>query len=260
MIPKVIHFMWLDKKDPYKSGFPGRYAGNLQKWIELNPDARVVMWNYKDVEDHFPEYMDYIEKTPAWISKCDLARFLILQKYGGIYSDLDFIPLKKLDNSVWNRDILVIKEPEEHVNKSEGEKLFNGFVGAKPEHPFIQGWIRKIQHYIESADHWDVMNTTGPVSFNRYYQENPIAELDPYDACRFIPVVCPVENNPLKNFYVKPGCETVEPFCYTRWVDGTGWGISENDNKNYKYYIIPAVLMIFIIYIWRSRKSKKSRK
>ena len=245
--------MWLDKKDPYKSGFPGKYAGNIQKWIELNPDAKVVMWNYKDIEDHFPEYMEHIEKIPLWISKCDISRFLILQKYGGIYSDLDFIPLKKLDDSVWNRDILVIKEPEEHVNESEGEKLFNGFVGARPEHPFIQGWIRKMQYYIESRVKWNVMDTTGPVSFNRYYVENPIVELDPNDACRFIPVVCPVQNNPSKAYYVKPGCETVEPFCYTRWVEGTGWGDVDNIKK-YKYSGIVAFILVIIAFIYYKRR------
>ena len=261
MIPKIIHFMWLDKKDPYTRGCPDKYKPNLQKWINMNPDAKVVLWNYEDVENEFPEYMEHINNIPAWISKCDMARFLILQKYGGIYSDLDFIPLRPIDSTVWDRDIFLINEPRFHVKKNEKGRLFNGFVGSKPAHPFIEGWVKNIIDHIEDQSIvWNVMDTTGPRSFYKYYTENPIVDLDPEDACRFIPVVRPVENNLKGEYFVNPDCNSVEPFCYTTWVDGTNWGMGEYLRiiKKLAPYILLVLVILFVLYK-RYRKNRGRR-
>ncbi len=244
--------MWLDKKDPYTRKYPDKYKDNLQKWINMNPDAKVVLWNYEDIEREFPEYMDYINRIPAWISKCDISRFLVLQKYGGIYSDLDFIPLRPLDSSVWNRDIIIIQEPHYHIKKgAEKGRMFNGFVGSMPDHPYIKAWINKIIDYIENQGfRWNVMETTGPISFYNYYLENPTIDIDPADTCNFIPIVRPVENNPNNEYFVNPDCYSVEPFCYTTWVDGTDWGMGENVRKIKKFapYIIVLLIVGFILY------------
>ncbi len=252
MIPKIIHFMWLDKKDPYSIGYPDKFTGNLQKWKTLNPDAKIVLWNYKDIEREFPEYMQYLNKIPAWISKCDMARFFVLQKYGGIYSDLDFTPLKTLDSSVWNRDILIIYEPRQHMEREQKGLLFNGFVGSIPNHPFINGWIQRMIYYTENQESiWKVSKTTGTESFYNYYLENPTIDIDPADTCKFIPLF--TDTKLIPTFFPRPECESVEPFCYTTWVEGSKWSFSEffRITGQFLPYIIASVLIVFMLYYKR---------
>ncbi len=261
MIPKYIHFMWLDKKDPYKRGYPDKYKDNIQAWADLNPDAKVIMWNYSDIEREFPDYMDHIRRIPVWISKCDLSRFLVLQKYGGIYFDMDFIPLRPLDSTIYDRDILIVQEPEEHTNYGEKGRIFNGVVGSSPNHPFISGWISEIIHTIDtvSSFDWNVMTTTGPTAFYNYYDNNwrSALNIDPKEFCMFVPVVRPVRNNSMNTSYIKDECASIEPFCYTSWEDGTDW-YKDLPYKNTKLiFILITLLVLTGAVYWILRKPKR---
>lgn len=253
--------MWLDKKDPYTRGYPDKYAKNIQAWANLNPDATVILWNYKDIEREFPESIDYIRKIPVWISKCDLSRFLVLQKYGGFYFDMDFIPLRQLDSTVYDRDILLIQEPEEHIGDTENGKLFNGAIGAIPNHPLISGWISQMIESVEkvSAYNWDVMKVTGPVGFYDYYINNWESDIkiDHENTCLFLPVIRPVKNNPMKDSYVKSDCATVEPFCYTTWNDGSGWGADALVTRYRNVFIFAIFIVLCGGIYWMIRKPKR---
>jgi mannosyltransferase OCH1-like enzyme len=250
MIPKIIHFMWLDKKNPYVRGFPDKYRDNINQWVQMNPDWKVVVWNYEDIENEFPEYMDTFNKIPEWISKCDFARMLVLNKFGGVYTDLDFTPLKPFGDSIMNRDIIVLKEPDQWVAWNEDGRLLVGILACSKNHPFITGWINKMIENTDNykkGDNWDVFVMTGPRGFYLYYKENPIINLDIKDSCSFMPTAGKTK---------RKECINIEPFCYT-YNQESNW--KPPLYIQFKYRFIAGFFLVFAIFYLIFRLTKPNR-
>ena len=74
-----------------------------KKWKYLNPDYKIKLYDnemcreflVKHYGDLFGEIFDYLEDGPI---KADLWRICILHKKGGVYSDIDIVPLQPLCN------------------------------------------------------------------------------------------------------------------------------------------------------------------
>lgn len=247
MIPKVIHFMWLDKKNPYVRGFPEKYKENVEKWSRMNPDWRVVMWNWADIEREFPEWLDVLDRIPIWISKCDFARFLVLYKMGGVYIDLDFIPERPFDDYVTNRELLLFFEPREHMDQLGEGLLYNGLVGATPEHPFISGWVQKMAEDAPENDKvYNVVKVTGPTGFYNYWRSTGV-EVDPRDTCLFCPVTKRLVSSPYVT-YIPERCSELPPYCLTKWHEGTFWNITDNDRLYYSLFsLLLFVALVFFL-------------
>jgi mannosyltransferase OCH1-like enzyme len=174
-IPKIIHFIWLDKNNTYSDYVPKKYKKNIQNWKQNNPSWEVKVWNYKDIEKEFPEYISIINNFNVWITKCDLARFLFVHKYGGVYIDMDIIFNKPFDDYITDREILLIIEPEQDIENDKG-RIFNGFFAAIPQHNFIKGWIDDMSKIKNKKENENVIkyvfNTSGPTNFYEYYMKN----------------------------------------------------------------------------------------
>ena len=100
MIPKFIHHIWIGDKP-----FPSDYINFLTKWRLLYPDYNFIFWDNQlvestdilssDIEQYY--YGDYNIGL-----KADLLRFKILEKFGGIYVDVDTEPLKRMPDEILN--------------------------------------------------------------------------------------------------------------------------------------------------------------
>ena len=86
MIPQVLHFLWFGS-DP----MPGWAKANLERFRELNPDFEVVVHGEEVLLEKYREVYDRID---ARSSRSDLLRYSILQRFGGWYWDLDFVPFR----------------------------------------------------------------------------------------------------------------------------------------------------------------------
>ncbi len=249
MIPKILHFMWLDKQNPYQRGYPDKYKKNVEDWIAMNPSWRVIMWNWEDVEREFPEWMETINSIPIWISKCDFARFLILYKMGGVYVDLDFIPKRPFDSYVTDRDLLLLFEPKEHMDQLKEGLLYNGLVGCEPYNSFILGWIEKMAEDAPLNDKVsEVVSTTGPTGFYRYWEGSgiPVSHLD---TCLFAPVTKYMVSSPYLT-YIPDRCAPYPPYCLTKWHEGTFWNLTEQDKTSWLLVFIPVIIVV-LYFVWK---------
>lgn len=249
MIPRILHFMWLDKKNPYQRGYPEQYRKNVDKWIMLNPEWRVIVWNWTDVEKEFPEWMEVLNSIPIWISKCDFARFLVLYKYGGVYLDLDIIAQRPLDDYVTDREYLLVFEPREHMEQLNEGLLFNGLVGCQAQDPFIMGWVKKMAEDAPKNDNVSkVVSVTGPTGFYNYWRETgiPVEELD---TCLFLPVTKEDVNSPFST-YIPKRCSFYSPYCMTRWHEGTFWYVQGGN-----IYVQVAIALIILLIIYKLLKN-----
>ena len=110
MIPKIIHQtapadkskwhpIWEICQNSWKENFP-------------SPEYSYKFWNdddlYNLIKTDFPDYLQlYNDFGRDVILKVDFARYAILYKYGGIYSDMDFLCKKNFYNQLANNLIIV---------------------------------------------------------------------------------------------------------------------------------------------------------
>jgi mannosyltransferase OCH1-like enzyme len=169
MIPKIIHHIWMsDNKIPEIN----IYAANSVK--ENNKDFEYRLWKDEDVEylmkTEFNEYYDKFNKLPRLIMKIDMFRYFLMYKFGGLYTDMDYLMFKPFD--LLNYEIVI---PANRDKDSNGNytNLGNCIFASIPNHEFWKGLIdtlftidRQNQSYMNKDD---VLNSTGPMFvFNMY--------------------------------------------------------------------------------------------
>ena len=137
MIPKIIHHIWMsDNKIPEIN----IYAANSVK--ENNKDFEYRLWKDEDVEylmkTEFNEYYDKFNKLPRLIMKIDMFRYFLMYKFGGLYTDMDYLMFKPFD--LLNYEIVI---PANRDKDSNGNytNLGNCIFASIPNHEFWKGLI-----------------------------------------------------------------------------------------------------------------------
>lgn len=96
-IEKIIHLTCKDKNNI-----------NNQTWIDcyneykkIYSDYTIIIYDNNDIyniiEEYYPQHINKIKKIKIGCILADIFRYLILYLKGGIYSDMDCMPLKKID-------------------------------------------------------------------------------------------------------------------------------------------------------------------
>jgi len=94
-IPRVIHLIWLGDK-PLPFG-----AKCFKSWAKFHNDAwQVRLWRDKDIEKFGLKNAALYAAAPNFGAKSDIARLEILERFGGIYVDIDVEALGSLDQVV----------------------------------------------------------------------------------------------------------------------------------------------------------------
>ncbi|SCV04136.1 LAMI_0H13696g1_1 [Lachancea mirantina] len=161
-IPRRVWQTW---KCPLDSPeFPAKARKYAQEWIQsikhsmgydyaLVPDDR-IMPLLQNIYGGVPQVIQAFEALPLPILKADFFRYLILYARGGIYSDLDTVPLKTLTDwpSVNGASWLVAETPIKYKNfKATDSQVAQepGFVigiEADPDRPdWNEHYARRIQ-------------------------------------------------------------------------------------------------------------------
>ena len=90
-IPRIIHQMWIGDKSK-------RPVELMHTWKVKNPSCEYVLWTEKELEGFEFQNRALIDKMPELNGKCDIMRYEILQKYGGIFVDADSECINELDD------------------------------------------------------------------------------------------------------------------------------------------------------------------
>lgn len=179
MIPKLIHQIWFQGKE----NIPDHLKVYHQSWVENNPDYNVIVWDEKNINKEVNLFFDIEIRNmyysyPNMIQKIDLAKYIILYKYGGIYIDMDSKSLKRINDSLFEHyDLIVSKLPDKMIFKFllmfGGISIFketinNGAIIATPENKAILDTIyeakkNKDSIYKNINKTLYVYITTGPI-------------------------------------------------------------------------------------------------
>ena len=259
-IPKIIHQIWVGKTGTSVQP-PERYGPYTDSLRKMNPDFKYRMWLDDDInsliQKDYAEFWKIYNQLPYPIMKADMARWIVLHKYGGVYSDLDFIGLKPL-SGLWEKypdnDIILVCEPK-HI-LSGNNKCNNGFIQSIPQHPAVLGVVKTIAARCGARGfakgHVDVINTTGPG-----------AVFDSMSQWTDFQTKWVIQRNlilPRLEVY-DDGGDMSEAYVHTEWEAGTNWAsefIPDMIGMPVMTYLwvvlisVVAILLIILVTGWMS--------
>lgn len=95
----MIHTIWLG------TDIPVRYQQNINILRKLNPNYPHIHWQDNDLSKILKEYdIEEVYNSVNFISKFNLIKYTILDKYGGIYTDLDIKWKKPFDQIMYDHN------------------------------------------------------------------------------------------------------------------------------------------------------------
>jgi mannosyltransferase OCH1-like enzyme len=168
MIPKIIHHT--APRDKTKWG--PLWSVCLDSWYEHFPTDQYthIFWTDEDLNDlahnDFAPYWDLYSSFPFDIMKVDIARYMMLYKFGGLYVDMDYYCYKNFHSTISHVDLVMVQA------LGHDEVVQNAMMGSKPKHPFWLDCLEETKrfnyNYIEtlSKTHY-VKDITGPYFLSR---------------------------------------------------------------------------------------------
>ena len=142
MIPKTIHLTFRDKTPPPK------YQKNMDAWKKLHPEWDIHYYSDNDIflffETYFPEFVQDLHKISVGVILADIFRYGALYILGGLYTDMDTIPLKKIPEDFLTHEAVIGYEyqPEKFLTRNlshyEGGTLCQWTLLSSPGFPLFK--------------------------------------------------------------------------------------------------------------------------
>lgn len=155
-VPRIFHQIWI----PFREGsedVPDRYHELTKRLLSLHPNWSYRSWSFKEIDklirDFFPGLYTTWCRYDVNVKKHDAARIAILYKYGGVYLDHDFFPLRNIERMLGNCQFVVGNQEDGMVVPN------NGFIAATPMHPLLAYALTQLPGCSGS---W-VIDATGPM-------------------------------------------------------------------------------------------------
>lgn len=146
-IPSKIHQIWIGKNIPSQ-------VQELQNTIQqANKNFTYKLWNEDEILSLNFKNKDIFKQATNPGQKSDIARYAILEEYGGIYVDSDFKGLKSFED-------LLYLDFFTGVSYDKEPTLFNGLIGTTPNNRFIKDLNNIIE--IKDSSGMDIITSTGP--------------------------------------------------------------------------------------------------
>jgi mannosyltransferase OCH1-like enzyme len=146
-IPKIIHQIWLG------SEVPESLKVCMQTVRQTNPGYEYRLWTDADVIQFDFKNKELYNSCRNYGQKSDILRYAILEKFGGVYLDTDFIGHKSFDE-------LLYLDFFAGVSYDEDPTMFNGLIGSSPNNIIIQK-LNDIKE-VRDGDGMEVIKSTGP--------------------------------------------------------------------------------------------------
>lgn len=174
MIPKIIHYIWLGT-----DGMPKLVGRCLSTWHDCMPESEgwiYRQWNeltivgamgcesFNDVLNMWPAYVREAYEAKKYAFASDYVRLWALERYGGLYLDVDFEVYKSFEPLLQNHFFAGI----------EGSKympVMMGVLGVEPHSPWMKEMIKTYSNrrFIKTDNTYDY--TTNVAYFTRWLRD-----------------------------------------------------------------------------------------
>ena len=135
----------------------------IERWRKVAGSHEVIVLDKNKIDQILPEYQDIINACTYERSlqhKADLLRLLLLEKYGGIWSDTSVYPLEDADEIIKqttsNADVFFYSFSKKRISETKGDRLIaNWFIIAKePNNYAIQALTSEYKKRFTTAEQW----------------------------------------------------------------------------------------------------------
>ncbi len=158
LIPKKIHQIWLGA-----NGVPKKSIEWMKSWKKYNPDWEYKLWNEENIKElEFFELDVYSKRlNPGYRS--DILRYVILDKYGGLYVDTDFECVQPIPSNILNYKFV--------AGLMFGNKpcIGNSILMSSPNSIFLKEILNKIKQKPYKNDINHIIKNSGPEAVTREY-------------------------------------------------------------------------------------------
>lgn len=140
-IPKIIHQIWLGPKVP-----PTFFATFQKKWKDLHPGWEYHLWTEPELDELNLSLKEIIDDSPNYAEKSDIIRCELLDRFGGVYLDVDMDPHGSLDELHEKYDFYAgLENPHRIATTDNSVWLGISIMASCPGHPVMKRWKELIQ-------------------------------------------------------------------------------------------------------------------
>jgi len=171
-IPKIIHQTW-------KTAIvPTHWRPSQQAWKQLHTTWTYYFWTDETIamfiQAYYPEHYTFFMQLEYPIQRVDLFRYFVLREFGGVYSDLDIMPVKSIDLylSTCPGNIFLV-----HSANATGT-FTNALMASCKSTSAKLFWTQMIEHVLNypndvteiacsTVKHLHIMTSTGPLALTK---------------------------------------------------------------------------------------------
>lgn len=147
-IPKIIHQIWLGPNLP-----PPQFAEFQEIVMRLHPDWEYHLWSEAQLEELNLDNWDIVEKSQNWAEKSDIIRCDLLDRFGGVYMDVDMEMYKSLNELHEKYDFYAGMEyPHKIATTTNRVWVGISIMASRPHHPIMKAWKRLIRNGWNDVD------------------------------------------------------------------------------------------------------------
>lgn len=171
-IPRTFHRIWLGP-----APMPQQFVEWGRQWLELHPGWEMKQWGDAQAATLEMQNRASFYSAPTWAGKSDILRLEVLNRFGGVYIDTDFEPLKNIEPYLWSAQAFVAWQDTHLIN--------NAIMGAVPHHPYLEAMLRDVPGGMAGWN--DVFLQVGPGLLTRTLQAGSFPDVLQFDPGLFYP-------------------------------------------------------------------------
>eukprot|EP01071_Lankesteria_metandrocarpae_P005499 Lankesteria_metandrocarpae@DN4014_c0_g1_i1.p1 len=168
-VPRRVHMMWKSEV------LPEEYASHYKTCEDMNPGWQFTLWTDSAIDqlvaESYPWLLPTIESYQYRISKFDAVRLVVLDKFGGIYLDVDANCTEPFDTIVRLMDAT----QDTLLGATDPIGFTNFFMISKLDNPFVKLLLNQLQSWQMRfmTPHWTIMKNAGPLYLHTVYSMYP---------------------------------------------------------------------------------------
>jgi len=191
MIPHTFHFIWLGPNP-----IPADLLSNIEGWKRLNPTWNIVLWAdeltgsgpWDEVRRPtlinrrlYDNMATYVGERAVWAGRSDILRLEVIAQHGGVYLDVDVLPLKPVGD-LFDTISLCIADERSQYDRLDFPDATNGnyLIGARPNHPALWTAVREIERSMAVKNKGNIIRGTGPMYVFSQLSKHPDCVVFPF--------------------------------------------------------------------------------
>ncbi|HUR80983.1 MAG TPA: glycosyltransferase [Thermoanaerobaculia bacterium] len=157
-IPRIIHQIWIQGA----AALPARYRELTATWTLRHPGWTHRLWDESSLRAvlNGTAWWRVYEKQPELTARADVARYALLQRFGGVYADVDVECRRPVDSLLGDARLCVTNYTHPRPAATRFADATNSFLASVPAHPLWDDVLARLED--EAHANCFVTERTGP--------------------------------------------------------------------------------------------------